>query len=212
MKEWSKRETMAEKLGGAEDKGFASRGLIGDMRVVFELPTVKPLPKKSLWRKLLRRGPSKKAIAAAEAEGLDLPEVIVSKTMALLGQPLGDVAAQAGQPIKYLCKKGECGTCEVRIDGKWVRTCVSKVPSVPAGEALNVFVRAAKITKKATAFFSFTSFLAGFRNNLLGMFGFVTEGFKGKKNFDDRIGAEAELAAKVAARKAAKAKAAGGSN
>ena len=48
------------------------------------------------------------------------------------------------------------------------------------------------------------SFLAGFYNNILGMVGFVKEGYKGRKNFDDRIGAEAELMEKVAARKAAK--------
>ena len=36
------------------------------------------------------------------------------------------VAAQSGQYIKYQCKKGACGTCEVRVDGKWIRTCVSQ--------------------------------------------------------------------------------------
>ena len=36
------------------------------------------------------------------------------------------VAAQSGQYIKYQCKKGQCGTCEVRVDGKWIRTCVSQ--------------------------------------------------------------------------------------
>ena len=30
------------------------------------------------------------------------------KTMALAGQPLSEVAAQAGQYIKYKCGKGEC--------------------------------------------------------------------------------------------------------
>jgi hypothetical protein len=32
--------------------------------------------------------------------------------MAMAGQPLRDVATQAGQFIKYGCGKGECGTCE----------------------------------------------------------------------------------------------------
>jgi len=55
-------------------------------------------------------------------------------TMAIVGQPLGDVAAQAGQFIKYQCRKGECGTCAVRVDGQWIRTCSVKVPHVPKGE------------------------------------------------------------------------------
>ena len=36
-------------------------------------------------------------------------------TMAFAGQPLKEVAAQAGQYIKYQCGKGECGTCEVCV-------------------------------------------------------------------------------------------------
>ena len=44
------------------------------------------------------------------------------------------VAAQAGQYIKYKCGKGECGTCEVRVDGKWIRTCSVQVPFVEKGE------------------------------------------------------------------------------
>merc|ERR1712167_353633 len=62
-------------------------------------------------------------------------------TMAMVGQPLGDIAAQCGQYIKYKCRKGECGTCEVRIDGQWTRTCVTKVPYVPKGETFEVHVR-----------------------------------------------------------------------
>ena len=48
-------------------------------------------------------------------------------TMAFVGQPLSEVAAQAGQFIKYKCRKGECGTCAVRVDGEWIRTCTVKV-------------------------------------------------------------------------------------
>ena len=44
-----------------------------------------------------------------------------AKTMAIAGQPLSEVAAQAGQYIKYKCGKGECGTCEVRVDGPGIR-------------------------------------------------------------------------------------------
>ena len=78
-------------------------------------------------------------------------------TMAIVGQPLGDVAAQAGQYIKYKCRKGECGTCEVRVDGKWIRTCTATVPYVDKGQDYNVFVRPSMVPKgkKSSRFFSF---------------------------------------------------------
>lgn len=49
---------------------------------------------------------------------------------------------QADAFINYKCKKGECGTCDVMIDGKWVHTCQTKVPSLAKGESFNVFIRA----------------------------------------------------------------------
>lgn len=129
------------------------------------------------------------------------------RTMANPGDPLSAVAVQAGQFIKYKCGKGECGTCEVRVDGQWIRTCSVKVPPVAKGAEYKVFVRPnMKKTKKATRFFSFSSFLAGAKNNILGMIGFVKEGRQSKKAFDDRINAEKELMEKVKARKAAKGK------
>jgi hypothetical protein len=48
---------------------------VGDIPVVFEQASVKVQPKKSLWRRVLRRGPSAKAIAAADAINKELPEV-----------------------------------------------------------------------------------------------------------------------------------------
>lgn len=52
--------------------------------------------------------------------------------------PAPQVAAQAGQYIKYQCRKGECGTCAVRVDGQWIRTCSVAVPFVPAGQSYEV--------------------------------------------------------------------------
>ena len=48
------------------------------------------------------------------------------------------------------------------------------------------------------------SFIAGFRNNLLGMFGFVNEGRKSKNAFKERMSIEEEILAKAAAKKAAR--------
>lgn len=47
---------------------------------------------------------------------------------AVVGQNLRDVAAAARIPIKYNCKKGECGTCTVTLNGRKIKTCVSIVP------------------------------------------------------------------------------------
>jgi hypothetical protein len=131
-----------------------------------------------------------------------------AQTMATVGQPLSSVAAQAGQFIKYKCRKGECGTCAVRIEGKWVRTCVSNVPSIPEGQTYNIVVRPSMVKgKKATRFFSFRSFIDGFKNNLLGMAGFVKEGplsRKGQENFKVRLSTEEEILEKVKQRKAEK--------
>jgi len=128
------------------------------------------------------------------------------RTMAIVGQPLSAVAAQAGQYIKYQCGKGECGTCAVRVDGEWIRTCSVKVPFVEEGSEYNVYVRPSMVAKgkKSSRFFSFRSFIAGARNNILGMVGFVREGRKSGNRFNERINAEKVLMAKVAAKKAAK--------
>ena len=70
--------------------------------------------------------------------------------------PSSQVAAQAGQYIKYKCGKGECGTCEVRVDGKWIRTCAVQVPFVGQGEVYQVHVRhSMKEPKKSSRFYSF---------------------------------------------------------
>jgi len=42
------------------------------------------------------------------------------------GQNLMKVMGSSG--LIYGCKTGECGTCEVKMDGRVVRTCVAKLP------------------------------------------------------------------------------------
>jgi hypothetical protein len=126
-------------------------------------------------------------------------------TKAIVGQPLSEVASQCGQYIKYQCRKGECGTCEVRINGQWTRTCVTKVPHVAQGETFAVHVRGSMVkTAKSSRFYSFKSILAGAKNNLLGMVGFVREGKRSDATFKHRIDSEKELLEKVKARKAAR--------
>lgn len=109
----------------------------------------------------------------------------IKSTMAMPGQPLRDVATQAGQFIKYGCGKGECGTCEAMCNGKWIRPCKDVVPVT--GE--EVVVQVKEIAKKASSsgqFFSVKSFFMGFYNNLLGMVGFVKYRRNAKKNWEER--------------------------
>ena len=124
-------------------------------------------------------------------------------TRAEVGTPLSEVASQADQFIRYKCKKGECGTCEVQVNGKWVRTCVATVPYVEN----NLFEVTVKPTMmkgqgKASKFYSLKSFVMGWYNNILGMVGFVKTSATEGKNFRDRLDGEDEVARLVAARKA----------
>ena len=49
--------------------------------------------------------------------------------------------AQAGAVIPYKCKKGECGTCKVMIDGHWTQACQTKIPALGKGEVFQVNIR-----------------------------------------------------------------------
>lgn len=110
------------------------------------------------------------------------------RTMAIAGQPLREVAIQAGQFIKYGCGKGECGTCEALVNGQWVRPCSISVPAdLSEGEEYVVNVKAVKNKAKSSGkFYSVRSFLFGFYNNVLGMIGMVTYKRNAKKNWEDR--------------------------
>jgi ferredoxin len=127
-------------------------------------------------------------------------------SMAWAGQPLRDVATQAGQFIKYGCGKGECGTCECMVNGKWIRPCTATVPAVVSGEQLIVQVKAIKTKSKSSGkFFSLRSFIMGFWNNLLGMIGFVKFRKAAKKNWEERKAYEDLVAQKTLEKKMRKA-------
>jgi aerobic-type carbon monoxide dehydrogenase small subunit (CoxS/CutS family) len=120
------------------------------------------------------------------------------KTMGLAGQPVSDVAAQAGQYIRYGCKKGECGTCEAMCNGQWIRPCVSKIPALADGEEYVVTIKAIKAKSTSSGkFFSVKSFFMGFYNNLVGMVGFVKQRRQARKNFDERMDIEKRITQKA---------------
>lgn len=136
------------------------------------------------------------------------------RTMALAGQPLREVAIQAGQFIKYGCGKGECGTCEALVNGQWVRPCSTFVPAdLAPGEEYVVQVKTVKNKAKSSGkFYSVRSFLFGFYNNVLGMVGMVKYKRNAKKNYEERREYEDLIRLKTLEKKRAKAAASGDGN
>jgi ferredoxin len=118
------------------------------------------------------------------------------------GDPLSAVAEAAGIEIKYKCKKGECGTCEVNVNNKWVKACQATIPKLSKGEKLTITVKPAKeVKEKPAKFFTPKSFAEGVVNNALGVYGFVTVAAKADDEFNERMRKEKELEEKVKARK-----------
>lgn len=122
------------------------------------------------------------------------------------GDPIRDVASQAGQFIKYGCGKGDCGTCQAKCGGKWIKPCVAIVPGdVLDGEDYVIEVKDVKSKVVSSGkFYSIRSIILGFWNNLLGMIGFVFTRRAAKKNFDERLEFEAMIAKRTAEKKAAR--------
>jgi ferredoxin len=54
-----------------------------------------------------------------------------------IGEKLSSLAERAGVEIQYKCRKGECGTCQVKVDGKWVKACQGSVIA-PSGPKVRV--------------------------------------------------------------------------
>ena len=44
------------------------------------------------------------------------------------GSPLSLAAVRSGMRLSFQCKQGTCSSCETLLDGKRVRTCITKVP------------------------------------------------------------------------------------
>lgn len=126
-------------------------------------------------------------------------------TMATVGQPLRDVASQAGQYIKYGCGKGECGTCECLSNGQWIRPCTAVVPAdfdVDGSGQYVITVKAVKNKAKSSGkFYSVRSFFMGFYNNVLGMAGMVITRRAAKKNYNERMEYEDMVKQKVLEKK-----------
>ena len=110
MKDWSRRKTLAEIEGGAGTKGAAAVGLVGTIPVVFEQGAIFAATNSTsdACKYSLSHCVTKLSFVSTKTSGNE-----TTRTMAIAGQPLKEVAAQAGQYIKYQCGKGECGTCEV---------------------------------------------------------------------------------------------------
>lgn len=128
------------------------------------------------------------------------------QTTAIIGEKVSDVATKAEVTIQYKCRKGECGTCEINMDGKWVKACQATIPS---SSSVSITIKPPKKQaehdeKEPTKFFTPKSFMDGIVNNGLGVVGFLKVGMKADAEFEERMRKEKELAEKVAAKKAAK--------
>jgi len=129
-------------------------------------------------------------------------------TLANPGDPLRAVAANAGQFIQYGCGKGDCGTCQSRCNGQWIKPCVAVVPGdLAEGEEMVIEVKKVKNKARSSGkFYSVRSFFMGFYNNVLGMFAFVKTRGAAKKNYNERLEYEDLIAKRTAEKKAAKAR------
>ena len=52
-----------------------------------------------------------------------------SPIKAVPGQKVSQVAAAARVKITYSCKKGDCGTCEVMMNGRIIKACQATIPT-----------------------------------------------------------------------------------
>jgi len=66
-------------------------------------------------------------LKARQAKGAEAPKGQVEvtfpqkgnkKVVAKQGEPLGQVCNRAGVKVKFDCKNGRCGTCQVRLNGR----------------------------------------------------------------------------------------------
>jgi hypothetical protein len=116
-------------------------------------------------------------------------------TMGRVGQPLSEVASRADIFIRYKCRKGECKTCVVKIDGKWESACQTKIPPVAPGQHFELTTR--NVTQNArkddAVFFSPKSLVDGGVNNALGMVGFVRDGMAADPDFQHRMETEKRI-------------------
>lgn len=164
---WKKLQTLADETGTGE-LAAEDKGLAGAVPIVFS------------------QGKMKKG---------EFVEKSRIETSAMPGQPFKLVASQSGAFIKYGCGKGECGTCQSKCNGSYIKPCVDKVPidlelDPETGKYPTLVIEVKGTRAKVVSsgkFFSVKSFLLGFWNNLLGMGGFVRDRRKAKKNYQDRI-------------------------
>ena len=55
-------------------------------------------------------------------------------TQAMIGQDWLMAASVAGVNIPTGCMGGSCGACEIEVNGKVVRACISTVPTTKSGQ------------------------------------------------------------------------------
>ena len=75
-----------------------------------------------------RRQTTTRLFGEVEVKNLDNGEVVMIES----GSPLSLACVRSGMRLSFQCKAGTCSSCEVMLDGKRVRTCITKVGSKKA--------------------------------------------------------------------------------
>lgn len=66
-----------------------------------------------------------KLFGEVEVKNLDNGQAVMIES----GSPLSLACVRSGMRLSFQCKAGTCSSCEVMLDGKRVRTCITKVGS-----------------------------------------------------------------------------------
>jgi len=64
-----------------------------------------------------------KLFGEVEVKNLDNGQAVMIES----GSPLSLACVRSGMRLSFQCKAGTCSSCEVMLDGKRVRTCITKV-------------------------------------------------------------------------------------
>lgn len=69
-------------------------------------------------------------ISQRQPKGPDVSECTINgkPVKAVAGQKVSQVLASARVKVTYSCRKGDCGTCELLMNGRVEKACNAKIP------------------------------------------------------------------------------------
>ena len=90
-------------------------------KVIISLPCTSEthVSQKIFFHELCAQGPKKNENVSINGKNVN----------AVVGQKVSVVAAQARVKISYNCKAGDCGTCNIKMNGRTVKACQQVIPA-----------------------------------------------------------------------------------